>query len=211
MSDNFLGDRLTYGRSGLEKSSLHEDPLAQLRAWLADAQSASVLEPSAMALSTVSPTGRPSTRMVLLRSIDSGLVFFTNYTSQKGRDLDETPWASVAFWWPSLERQVRVEGRVQRVSEQESTDYFRSRPRDSQLASAASPQSTIIDSREELEQAMSNLDAQYPGEIPKPNDWGGFRLVPDRFEFWQGRPARLHDRFAYLPVEGGWQIVRLAP
>ena len=207
--------RTSYTQSTLE--SVDPDPFRQLEGWLSDAIAEKVIEPQAMTVSTVGADGRPSSRVVLLRGLSAeGLTFYTNYGSHKGRELEANPYACTNFWWGPLERQVRVEGRVFKVSPQESDAYFASRPRDSQAASASSPQSQIIGSRAELEAHMQALEAQFPDAIPRPAHWGGFRLVPDRFEFWQGRPARLHDRFVYLPEKGTlegsrWTIHRIAP
>ncbi len=211
MPKEFLGERMSYDRAGLERDHLTDDPFELLRTWLDEAQQADVIEPSAMGLSSVSADGRPSSRMVLLRALDRGLVFFTNYESRKGRELEGQGVASALFWWPTLERQLRVEGHIERVSEAESDAYFESRPRESQLASSASPQSQEVASREVIESIIRDLDVQHPGALPRPPNWGGYRMIPDRFEFWQGRPARLHDRFAYVLESGFWRISRLAP
>jgi len=202
--------RTSYTQSTLE--SVDPDPFRQLEGWLSDAIAEKVIEPQAMTVSTVGADGRPSSRVVLLRGLSAeGLTFYTNYGSHKGRELEANPYACTNFWWGPLERQVRVEGRVFKVSPQESDAYFASRPRESQAASASSPQSQVIGSRAELEAHMYALEAQYPDQIPRPAHWGGFRLVPDRFEFWQGRPARLHDRFVYSLEGAGWTIGRIAP
>jgi pyridoxamine 5'-phosphate oxidase len=202
---SFLGPRLTYGAGSLERESLPEDPFLLLNAWLDGGTSPG--EPNAMALSTVGQSGRPSSRIVLVRAIDDGLTFFTNYDSRKGRELASNPWAAGLFWWS--ERQVRIEGPVAKVSSEESDAYFAGRPLESQLASAVSPQSQEIDNRESLVLAMESLRSRAP--VERPTHWGGYRLVPERFEFWQGREARLHDRFVYERLEAGWRIARLAP
>jgi pyridoxamine 5'-phosphate oxidase len=212
MSDAFIGPREDYRLADLEESDLDRDPIRQLRAWLDAAEAAGVLEPNAMCLATADDRGRPSARMVLLRGLDErGLVFFTHYGSRKGRDLEANAAAAVCFWWGVLQRQVRVEGRVERVSAEESDAYFASRPLESRYASAASPQSAPIASRSELEARMESLREGFPAGPPRPPDWGGYRLVPEVFEFWQGRPARLHDRFEYRRETGLWTIRRLAP
>lgn len=211
MADRFVGDRISYERGGLERWDLLEDPFEQFRLWLADAEQTGLIEPSAMSISSASASGRPSSRMVLLRSIDHGFVFFTNYLSRKGQELDANPYGAALFWWPVLERQVRVEGIVERVSAEESDGYFSSRPRESQLASIVSPQSREIPSREDLESLIADLASKNPDPVARPDSWGGYRLIPDRFEFWQGRPARLHDRFLYEADADMWKVMRLAP
>lgn len=212
MTDRPLESRLEYEISELTESTLDENPVRQLERWLHEAAATSLVEPNAMCLATVGRDGRPSGRMVLLRGIDErGLSFFSNYSSRKGEELGANPYGSICFWWPSLERQVRAEGIVELLTALESDAYFASRPRESQLASAASPQSQIIASRTEVEARIAELDALHPTAIPRPAHWGGYRLVPDRFEFWQGRPARLHDRLIYRLVEGRWELSRLAP
>lgn len=206
-------DRHEYTRGSLDEANLPEQPWIQLRDWLADARQENVREPGAMCLSTVGPDGRPSARFVLLRELDErGATFATNYESRKGTELETNPYACITFWWALLERQVRIEGRVERVSAQESDDYFDSRPRESRFASAASPQSRPIPDRAYLVQRIAELEAE-SGDAPihRPAHWGGYRLVPDRYEFWQGRPARLHDRIAYVLHHGRWERERLAP
>ncbi len=206
-----LRSEYTYGT--LSEQEALPNPFRQLERWLTEALEAQLYEPHGMTLSTVGPDGRPSSRVVLLRGLDErGLVFFSNYQSRKGRELEANPWACVNFWWPPLERQVRVEGRVEKVEPELSDAYFASRPYDSQIGSAASPQSQVIASREVLEQRIALLRARYPETVPRPAHWGGYRLKPDTFEFWQGRPSRLHDRLVYrLQPDGSWKIERLAP
>jgi len=201
----------TYGT--LSEQDADPNPFRQLERWLAEAIETHLYEPHGMTLSTVGANGRPSSRVVLLRGLDdSGLVFFSNYHSRKGRELEANPWACLNFWWPPLERQVRVEGQVEQVEPQLSNEYFASRPYDSQIGAAASPQSEVIASREVLEQRIAELKARYPETVPRPAHWGGYRLKPDTFEFWQGRPSRLHDRLVYrLQPDGEWKIERLAP
>ena len=205
------GHRTEYVRGLLDASDLLPDPIAQLQLWLEDATSAGVTEPMAMTVSTVSTSGRPSSRVVLLRGLDDGLIFYTNYLSRKGQEISHQPMACINFWWGDLERQVRVEGRIVKVAEEESDAYFASRPFESQLASTASPQSTKVDSRETLDSLVDELRFIHKTGVNRPDHWGGYRLIPDYFEFWQGRKARLHDRLIYEPGEGGWQISRLAP
>jgi len=190
------------------------DPFRQFATWFDEARAASPVEPNAMALATVGADGRPSLRMVLLKGADErGFVFYANYESRKGRELADMPWAALTFFWPEMERQIRIEGRVEPVSAEESDAYFHSRPIGSQRSASASHQSEVIAGREELEQRVAALSAQYHDqEIPRPENWGGFRVIPDAIEFWQGRANRLHDRLRYrLLASGGWQIERLSP
>lgn len=215
MSDAFLGPRFDYLRDELSGDLLPEDPFELLEVWLAEAAVGGEREPTAMALSTVSADGHPSSRMVLVRGIDHGLAFYTNYLSRKGLELAGNPRASGLFWWG--ERQVRVEGTVEKLTAEQSDAYFSSRPLDSQLASAVSPQSQEIETREELESEIDALRARLAQDPEgrdapaRPEHWGGYRLVPDRIEFWQGRAARLHDRFVYERKGKGWRVARLAP
>lgn len=209
----FVLNRYDYVKGALDEEALLDSPTQQLQRWLDEATNAGVTEPLAMCLSTVGRDLRPSSRFVLLRGLDeSGLMFYTNYESHKAQQMAENPYVSVTFWWAAMERQVRVEGRVEKVAESDSDAYFASRPRESQLASAASPQSRPVKDREELEGLVQALEAEVGGgEIRRPATWGGYRLVPDRYEFWQGRAARLHDRLVYVPEQDGWRIQRLAP
>jgi pyridoxamine 5'-phosphate oxidase len=211
LNSTSLDFRKEYRQGSLEESSIDKNPISQLRTWLEQATQAGVIEPNAMTVSSVGANGRPSSRVVLLRGLeDSGLRFYTNYASRKGQEFDAHGFACVNFWWGSLERQVRVEGAISRVSSQESDAYFNSRPYESQLASAASPQSQPA-TRTELEALVEALRLEHPERVPRPAHWGGFRIVPDRFEFWQGRPARLHDRIVYTFEAGIWRLQRLAP
>lgn len=206
--------REEYSQALLTKASVAEEPIAQLRVWLDAARAVEEHEPTAMALATVSSDGRPSVRMVLLKGLDErGLAFYTNLESRKGRQLKANPNAALTFWWPALERQVRVEGRVERISEEVAEVYFSSRSLDSRLGAWASPQSRPLESREELDARLEAIRSEFDdNEIPLPPHWGGFRVVPDRFEFWQRRASRLHDRIEYvLDDRGDWAITRLAP
>lgn len=206
--------RRDYSLSGLSEADLDADPVVQFRSWLATAVAEDPLDPTAMVLATADSEGRPSARVVLLKGIDDrGFVFYTNYLSRKGRDLDENPQAALVFFWPALDRQVRVEGAVERTSREESEAYFASRPLGSRLGAWASQQSEVLAGREELEERLRELEARFAaGDVPLPDFWGGFRLRPDLVEFWQGRPSRLHDRFRYTRhAEAGWRIERLSP
>lgn len=199
---------------GLEASDLNEDPFVQFAVWLEDALKAGIVLPNAMTLATAGADAIPTARMVLLKGFDDrGFLFFSNYESRKGKELAANPNAALVFYWPEVERQVGITGGVLRVEKSESEDYFNSRPLGSRIGAWASPQSEVIASREELEARAGELMDQYPdGDIPLPANWGGYRLIPSRFEFWQSRPNRLHDRFRYERVEaGGWSIDRLAP
>jgi pyridoxamine 5'-phosphate oxidase len=206
--------RLEYQQRSLTESDVDADPIRQFIAWFQEALTAKAHEPNAMTLATSTLDGVPSARIVLLKGVDGeSFVFYTNYRSRKGRELDENPRASLVFYWPELERQVRVEGDVERTSAAESDEYFNSRPPASRIGSAASEQSQPIASREVLEQQVNALRSQFPyGEVPRPPEWGGYRLRPRRLEFWQGRPSRLHDRIEYLREVGAkWVVRRLSP
>lgn len=205
--------RRDYRSHVLIEEEASADPLTQFRQWFDDAIRAELLEPNAMTLATVTPSGDPAARTVLLKGLDgTGFVFFTNYESAKGRHLSGHPRACLLFFWGELERQVRITGHVERLPQAESLAYFRSRPRGSQLGAWASPQSQVIPSREVLDGRLAALEAQYAdGEIPLPPFWGGYRVVPEAVEFWQGRTSRLHDRLLYTRGQDGWSRVRLAP
>jgi pyridoxamine 5'-phosphate oxidase len=198
----------------LDEKTVDRDPIRQFQEWLRDAVLANLMLPEATTLATSTREGRPSARVVLLKQVDDrGFVFYTNYLSEKARALDENPFASMVFYWPQLERQVRVEGSVTRVSELESDEYFLTRPRDSQIGALASQQSEVINSREVLEQRFRELEELHRGvPIKRPSHWGGYRLKPKRIEFWKGRLGRLHDRILFeLQADGSWTIKRLAP
>ncbi len=204
--------RREYTLTELSEANANADPFRQFDAWFDEASKHVSLEPNGMTLATVGADGRPSARIVLLKAYDSrGFTFFTNLESRKGRELNTNPHAALLFWWPELERQVRIEGVVERASREESQNYFRTRPRESQLGACASPQSHQI-SIDELQMRLDALRRQYEETaVPCPDNWGGFRLNPDRFEFWQGRPQRLHDRLCYERDGAAWRISRLAP
>ncbi len=206
--------RETYLRGGLDETNAHPDPLIEFELWFADAVSAGLKEPNAMTLATVKADGRPAARIVLLKEVEKGdFIFYTNYESRKGRELQAAPFAALIFYWGELERQVRVEGVVERVSRQQSTAYFHRRPRGSQLGAWASAQSQEVANRAELERRVADLNEQCKNaaEIPLPGFWGGYRVTPDLIEFWQGRPDRLHDRIEYIREATGWVRRRLAP
>ncbi len=210
------GIRIAYTSAHLTEAELAPDWITQFGHWLVEAvESQAFREPNAMVLATADASGRPTVRTVLLRGYDErGLVFFTNYTSRKGQDLAANPYASCLFPWVALERQVVVTGPVHRVTRQESAAYFRTRPRDAQLGAWASPQSTVVESREALDQAWRAAAERFPPDrpVPLPDHWGGFRVAPETVEFWQGRPGRLHDRLRYRRTDlGSWVVERLAP
>jgi pyridoxamine 5'-phosphate oxidase len=205
--------RKDYTLNGLDAADVSPDPIAQFRQWFDAALAAGVPEPNAMHVSTVGVNGRPDGRIVLLKDVsDAGFVFYTNYESRKGRELTAYPFATLTFFYPELERQIRIEGSVEKVSADESDAYFSSRPRGSQIGAWVSYQSSVIDSREVLEKRQQDLEAQFADKpIPRPPHWGGFRVVPDAIEFWQGRTSRLHDRIRYRKEGGHWLIERLSP
>ncbi|WP_240917095.1 pyridoxamine 5'-phosphate oxidase [Nocardioides sp. HDW12B] len=207
--------REEYTLGGLAESDVDPDPLVMLRRWVDDAVAAQIAEPTAMVLSTVDATGRVASRTVLLKGLDErGVVFFSHYTSRKGEELAGQPQCAVHLGWYALERQVRLEGRAERLPESESDAYFASRPRGSQLGAWASPQSTVVEGREALEARYAEAEARFAGgDVPRPPYWGGVRVVPDRVELWQGRPSRMHDRLRYSwsPTQHAWALERLAP
>ena len=205
--------RKSYERAELDEAASRGEPIEQFRQWFDEALAAQVPEPNAMTLATVGPDGRPSTRIVLVKGFDAtGIVWYTNYDSRKGRELAGNPFAALQFHWVELERVVRIEGRVEKVSDEESETYFRSRPLDSRIGAWASPQSQVISSRAVLVANAARYGAQIALNPPKPPHWGGYRLVPDTWEFWQGRKSRLHDRLRYRQdQEGRWVRERLAP
>jgi len=210
MSEN----KTTYSDKSLDEATVDRDPLTLFHRWLNEAITSGIHLPEAMTLATAPSDGKPSARLVLLKQADEqGFVFFTNYNSRKSRELDANPQAALVFYWPHFERQVRVEGTVERVSAEESDAYFKTRPRESQIGAWASPQSEVIGSRALLQARADELANLYEGqEVPRPQHWGGFRVRAERIEFWKGRPGRLHDRIVYeLQPNNGWTIGRVAP
>ncbi|ACB64965.1 pyridoxamine 5'-phosphate oxidase [Burkholderia ambifaria] len=207
--------RINYSRASLDEADVAPDPFAQFDRWFKEALAAKLPEPNTMTLATVGENGRPSARIVLIKGVDErGFVFFTNYESRKGRDLAAHPYAALLFYWIELERQVRIEGRIEKTSTDESDRYFASRPLGSRIGAWASEQSAVIDSRATLEAREKAVAERYGENPPRPPQWGGYRVVPDAIEFWQGRPSRLHDRLLYTrdaAAAPGWTISRLSP
>ncbi len=206
--------RKDYKLKELSEYQIEAKPDKQFEIWFQEAVKAQVPEANAMILSTVGENGRPSARVVLIKDFDeNGLIFYTNYKSQKAKEILVNPYASLTFFWPQLERQIRIEGLIEKVSEEESVNYFNSRPWESRVGAWVSNQSSVIESRKILEDLYKELDEKFKsmGTIQKPENWGGFRLKPDFFEFWQGRPSRLHDRLCYEIENKNWKIFRLAP
>lgn len=207
-------ERREYRREILQKDALPEDPMVLFELWIAEARTTAIPDPTAMTLATVGPEGKPSSRVVLLKAIEEGrLIFFTNYRSRKGQELENRPWVAAHFYWPELERQVRIEGEAERIAERDSEDYFLTRPFDSQISAWASPQSEEIPDRDYLEARFEKYAQKFrSGErVPRPGYWGGYRITPARMEFWQGGVHRLHDRIEYTKISNGWNRVRLAP
>lgn len=204
--------RREYTGEGLAEADAHRDPFVQFARWFDDAVAANLPLPNAMTLATVTPQGAPDARVVLLKGLErGGFVFYTHYLSRKGRELQANPAACLVFLWTGLDRQVRIEGRVEKVSEAESDDYFRSRPLGARLSAWASAQSEPVASRELLEAALQRAEDRYGNDPPRPPHWGGYRVIPETIEFWQGRENRLHDRLVYRRGDGRWTIERLAP
>ena len=206
--------RYEHAGKGLRRSDLNPDPIKQFGNWFTAAIEAGIRDVNAMSLATAGPDAKPSVRIVLLKSFDQhGFVFFTNYESEKGKQLEENPFAALGFYWIELDRQIRINGRAEKTSREESESYFHSRPLGSQLGAWASHQSEVIDGRRVLDARFAETSERYADKpVPLPPHWGGFRMKPERFEFWQGRPNRLHDRFRYTrKTDGRWQIDRLAP
>jgi len=206
--------RKDYSKSTLDIDTIGKDPVSQFEKWFNEALTSGVPEPNALTLSTVSEDGRPSGRIVLLKGVENGkFVFYSNYQSQKGKELDKNPACSLTFFWAELERQVRIEGIASRTDVASSEKYFQSRPRESQIGAWASPQSAVISNREILNERVTKIKEKFEGKdkLPKPNQWGGFEVEPLKIEFWQGRPNRLHDRIVFTKIDNLWQIHRLAP
>lgn len=213
--------RESYERGSLDAAGLPESPFDLFAAWFADAQESGTREPNAMTLATATASGTPSARIVLLKGVDHGFCFYTNFESRKGEELAENPRAALVWWWPELERQVRVEGHVERVEDDTADAYFASRPRGSRLGAWASPQSRPVPDRATLEKLLEEIEAETRARedadgntsegVPRPGFWGGYRVIPDAVEFWQGRKNRLHDRHVYRRAGNGWTTERLAP
>jgi pyridoxamine 5'-phosphate oxidase len=204
--------RRDYALGGLLEEHLAPDPFTQFRHWFAQAQEAQGHEPNAMTVATSGADGDPAARTVLLKGLDHGFIFYTNYDSDKGNDLADNPRAELLFYWPELERQVRIHGQVERLSRDETWAYFHSRPRGNQIGAAVSPQSRVIASRQALDDLYAAFEAALgDAEVPLPDNWGGYRVVPRWIEFWQGRRSRLHDRLRYVRFEQDWRVERLAP
>jgi pyridoxamine 5'-phosphate oxidase len=210
---DFMRFRIEYSQRSLSETDVDADPIRQFRKWLEEAIAGKAHEPNAMTLATASADGLPSARIVLLKDVDErGFSFFTNYESRKGKDLESNPRASLVFYWPELERQARVDGAVERTSVEESDRYFSRRPVMARIGSAASPQSQVVPNRQYLEDQFAALERLHPdGNIPRPPHWGGYRVLPTRLEFWQGRPSRLHDRIEYVKEGARWTARRVAP
>jgi len=205
--------RKEYSQASLEINDVSKDPIEQFKSWFQQAMSSNIIEPYAMHISTVNEAYRPSSRIVLLRDVtENGFVFYTNYLSRKGKEIDAHKYGAINFFWPDLERQIRIEGQLEKVATQVSDDYFALRPRGSQIGAWASPQSSKIENRSILEQNEKDFTKKFEDQpVPRPEHWGGYLLKPDYFEFWQGRENRLHDRISYEKEADNWEIARLAP
>jgi pyridoxamine 5'-phosphate oxidase len=211
---NLADLRKEYTRATLDESSVNHDPVEQFKQWFREAYDSEIPEPTAMNLATVTPRGTPTSRVVLLKGLEENrFLFFTNYQSDKGRELEQNPACALTFFWAELERQVRIEGVATRIDEKKSEQYFQSRPRGSQIGAWSSPQSAVIKDRQILEERVKQMEKKFEGKelLPRPNQWGGYEVEPLLFEFWQGRASRLHDRIEYVKVDGVWKIHRLAP
>lgn len=212
MKEKLQQTRQSYEQGALEAQDMSSEPLVQFQRWYEDYEKIQGRDPNACLLATADREGRVTCRVLLLKGLDAeGMEFYTNYESEKGQQLAVNPQAALTFFWPEQERQVRVEGTVEMLPSAESDAYFQSRPRGSQLGAWTSPQSERLDSRKELEKRAQEAAEKFPGEIPRPPHWGGYRLIPRRVEFWQGRPSRLHDRLCYERSGGEWELFRMAP
>ncbi len=211
-TNNLKNMRLNYEQSQLLESNIEVNPFDQFRKWFNQAVSAEIIEPNAMTLATATKEGIPSARVVLLKEFDeTGFVFFTNYDSRKGKELNDNPFAAIMFWWKEFERQVRIEGKIEKISRKESEEYFNQRPLKSRYGALASNQSVTVESREVLEKIFTELEKQFGENPPTPENWGGYKLIANKFEFWQGRSSRLHDRICYQKENNIWKIFRLQP
>ncbi|NOU59011.1 pyridoxamine 5'-phosphate oxidase [Marinifilum caeruleilacunae] len=212
MKEEFKRIRHEYGKKTLLESEAKKNPFEQFKLWFAEAVENNLPDANAMCLSTVGAKNRPSSRILLLKDFDeSGFCFFTNYRSKKGIEIDNNPYGSIVFFWPELERQIRIEGKIVKLEAEKSDTYFNERPIGSRIAAAVSPQSKVIKNREELEQLIDNFSNENTDQIERPSFWGGYKLIPDLFEFWQGRENRLNDRIEYILEENCWSQKRLAP
>ncbi|HYF02229.1 MAG TPA: pyridoxamine 5'-phosphate oxidase [Patescibacteria group bacterium] len=210
--ETFLQFRREFMRHGLDEKDVLQDPFAQFRQWFDEAVKAGISEPNVMTIASATSDGKPSARIVLLKKLsEKGFVFYTNYESRKGQELIENPQAALLFYWGELERQIRIEGRVEKVLKEESEEYFKSRPLESQLGAWASKQSRTLKSREELEENFKNMQKRFETVVPLPDFWGGFCVIPEVVEFWQGRPNRLHDRIVFKKEDNVWITERLSP
>jgi len=211
-NNNIRQLRKDYALHQLSESNIDKNPFSQFKQWFDLVLKADIIEPNAMTIATATKTGMPSARVVLLKVFDeSGFTFFTNYGSRKGKELFENPFASLLFWWREFERQVRIEGKIEKISRKESEEYFQFRPLKSRYGALASDQSEVVKNREVLEKKFVELEKQFGENPPTPENWGGYKLIPTRFEFWQGRQDRLHDRICYEKVNDDWMIYRLQP
>lgn len=213
MEKKYTQIRNEYKLKSLNESDVHANPFKQFNIWMDEAITSALPEPTAMALATVGKNLQPSVRMVLLKEIKpDGFIFYSNYDSKKGHHLEENPFGSLLFYWPELEKQIRIEGRIEKTSDEVSDEYYLSRPAKSRIGSWASPQSREIPDRKFLEEKQAEYEHKFEGHLPpRPKNWGGYILIPYTFEFWQGRPSRLHDRFEYYYDDNNWKIRRLAP
>lgn len=211
-ANNLKNMRLNYEQGQLLESNIKMNPFELFRKWFDQAVEAKIIEPNAMTIATATKEGIPSARVVLLKGFDeTGFVFYTNYHSRKGKELNDNPFAAILFWWREFERQIRIEGKIEKISRKESEEYFNQRPLKSRYGTLASEQSEIIENREVLEKRFTDLEKQYGANPPTPENWGGYKLIPAKFEFWQGRTSRLHDRICYHKENNNWKIFRLQP